>query len=85
MVHAGATIGANATIVGGVTIGSRAFVAAGAVVAESVAAHRLVAGVPARPIGWVCACGLRLADNLTCECGRRYGHGDGGLVELGPE
>jgi UDP-2-acetamido-3-amino-2,3-dideoxy-glucuronate N-acetyltransferase len=85
VVQAGATIGANATIVCGVTIGSRAFVAAGAVVAESVDAHALVAGVPARPIGWVCTCGLRLADDLTCECGRRYGPGDRGLVELDPE
>ena len=83
VVQAGATIGANATIVCGVTIGSRAFVAAGAVVADSVAAHALVGGVPARPIGWVCACGLRLADDLTCECGRRYVHGDRGLAELG--
>jgi UDP-2-acetamido-3-amino-2,3-dideoxy-glucuronate N-acetyltransferase len=84
VVQAGATIGANATIVCGVTVGRRALVAAGAVVAESVEAHALVVGVPARRVGWVCACGLRLGDDLICECGRRFGHGDAGLTELDP-
>jgi UDP-2-acetamido-3-amino-2,3-dideoxy-glucuronate N-acetyltransferase len=56
----GATIGANATIVCGVTIGEYAFVAAGAVVTRDIAAHALVAGVPARRTGWVCRCGRRL-------------------------
>jgi UDP-2-acetamido-3-amino-2,3-dideoxy-glucuronate N-acetyltransferase len=49
----GATIGANATIVCGVTIGRYAFVAAGAVVTSDVADYALVAGVPARPTGWM--------------------------------
>ena len=84
VVQAGAVIGANATIVAGVTVGRQAFVAAGAVVTESVDAHALVVGVPARPIGWMCACGLRLRDDLTCECGRRFGRGDAGLAELDP-
>ncbi len=68
----GATIGANATIVCGVTVGHHAFVAAGAVVTKDVPPHTLVAGVPARPMGWVCACGERLHDELRSECGRRY-------------
>ena len=53
----GATIGANATIVCGVEIGEYAFVAAGAVVTRDVAAHALVAGVPARNAGRACRCG----------------------------
>lgn len=56
----GATIGANATIVCGVVIGDHAFVGAGAVVTRDVASHALVTGVPARRVGWTCACGNAL-------------------------
>ncbi len=55
----GATIGANATIVCGVTIGEHAFVGAGAVVTRDVAPHAIVAGVPARRVGWICRCGAK--------------------------
>jgi acetyltransferase-like isoleucine patch superfamily enzyme len=82
-VHHGATIGANATIVCGVTIGQRAFVAAGAVVIRDIPAHALMAGNPARRIGWVCTCGLRLDDALRCQtCGSafRLVSDDAGLV-----
>lgn len=72
LVRRGATVGANATIVCGLTVGRYAFVAAGAVVVRDVADHALVAGNPARRIGWVCACGLRFGDGLACACGRRY-------------
>lgn len=72
VVRRGATIGANATIVCGTSIGERAFVAAGAVVAADVAPHALVAGSPARQLGWVCWCGSRLDPTLSCGCGRRY-------------
>ncbi len=69
----GATIGANATVVCGHGIGPWAFVAAGAVVASDVPAHALVAGVPARRIGWVGHAGERLDDDLVCpRTGRRY-------------
>jgi len=66
MVQAGATIGANSTIVCGVTIGCDAFVAAGSVVTRDVPAHALVAGNPARVVGYVCRCGGRLDDAGKC-------------------
>lgn len=57
LVRHGASLGANSTIVCGVTIGSYATVAAGAVVTRDVEDHWLVAGNPARQVGWVCMCG----------------------------
>lgn len=61
----GATLGANCTIVCGVTIGEYAFVAAGAVINRDVPAYALMAGVPARRIGWISQHGERL--NLPLE------------------
>jgi UDP-2-acetamido-3-amino-2,3-dideoxy-glucuronate N-acetyltransferase len=57
LVHTGASIGANATVVCGTEVGSYAMVAAGAVVTRDVADHQLVIGNPARHAGWVCRCG----------------------------
>jgi UDP-2-acetamido-3-amino-2,3-dideoxy-glucuronate N-acetyltransferase len=77
-VRRGATIGANATIVCGDTIGRYAFVAAGAVVRGDVPDYALVAGIPARRIGWMSRHGYRLtkpdADGvMRCpESGWRY-------------
>jgi UDP-2-acetamido-3-amino-2,3-dideoxy-glucuronate N-acetyltransferase len=60
LVKRGATLGANCTIICGVTIGEFAFIAAGAVVNTDVAAYALMAGVPARHIGWMSEYGERL-------------------------
>jgi acetyltransferase-like isoleucine patch superfamily enzyme len=80
LVRRGASIGANATVVCGREIGEYATVGAGSVVTRAVPAHQLVVGNPARPAGWMCACGRlvsrqpeRPAD-LRCErCRRRVG------------
>lgn len=83
LVEEGATLGANCTIVCGVTIGRRSFVAAGAVVTKDVIPHALVAGVPARRVGWVGHAGDRLGPDLVCQStGRRYREKDGLLEEI---
>ncbi|MGH7559799.1 MAG: acyltransferase [Gemmatimonadales bacterium] len=88
LVRRGATIGANATILCGTTIGEYAFVGAGAVVRADIPAYALVVGVPARRIGWMCRCGIRLElDTLgmgTCStCGSTYREKDGALEPAG--
>ena len=60
LVRKGATLGANCTIVCGVVIGEYAFMAAGAVVTRDVKSYALMAGVPARQIGWMSRFGERL-------------------------
>ncbi len=73
LVKRGATIGANATIVCGNTLGAYCMIAAGAVVTKDVSDYALMAGVPARRIGWVSRSGDRLGENLTCpRTGERY-------------
>lgn len=84
LVKRGASLGANCTIVCGVTIGEYAFVGAGAVVTKDLPNHALVAGVPARRIGWACKCGVRLqvkGEVWTCQrCGETYLVADGTLT-----
>ncbi|MDS1031921.1 acyltransferase [Porphyromonadaceae sp. NP-X] len=78
----GASLGANSTVVCGHTVGRSAMVAAGAVVTKNVKDYALVAGVPARQIGWVCECGERLENDLMCkECGKKYQETENGLKE----
>lgn len=73
LVRRGTTIGANATIVCGVTLGEYSFVGAGSVVTRDVAPFALVAGAPARRLGWVGHAGERLGPDLICpRSGRRY-------------
>jgi UDP-2-acetamido-3-amino-2,3-dideoxy-glucuronate N-acetyltransferase len=85
LVKYGSSIGANATVVCGVTIGEWAFVAAGAVVTKDVPPYALMAGVPARRLGWVCECGatLRVSDgHAACsDCERSYSETDGVLTK----
>ena len=82
VLHTGATVGANATVVCGHEIGEWAMIAAGAVVTKDVKKHALMAGVPAKQIGWVCECGAVLSDDLTCKaCGRKYSEEADGLKE----
>ncbi len=66
LVRRGASIGANATVLCGVTLGEYCLVAAGAVVTCDVPAHALMAGVPARRVGWVSHAGEPLDENLVC-------------------
>jgi len=69
-VEQGASLGANATLVAPVRIGRWSAVAAGAVVIRDVEPHEMVAGNPAKRIGWICRCGEtrvpRDADRLSC-------------------
>jgi UDP-2-acetamido-3-amino-2,3-dideoxy-glucuronate N-acetyltransferase len=60
LLRRGCSIGANATIVCGVTIGRYAFIGAGAVVTKDVSDYALMAGVPARRVGWMSRHGHRL-------------------------
>jgi len=79
LVGKGATLGANCTIICGVTIGEFAFVGAGAVVNRDVPAYALMAGVPARQIGWMSEFGEQLnlpleghAEVVCAHTGTRY-------------
>ena len=66
IVKRGASIGANATIICGHDLGEYCFIAAGAVVTKKVPAYALMAGTPARRIGWVSKSGGRLGEDLIC-------------------
>jgi len=84
----GASLGARCVVLPGAHIGAYAMVAAGAVVTREVPANALVAGVPAKWVGWVCRCGARLAEEQArvwhCpRCGETFdGHGAEGCTSL---
>jgi acetyltransferase-like isoleucine patch superfamily enzyme len=83
----GSSLGAGAIVVAGCDLGRFSMVGAGAVVTRSVPAHALVAGNPARLLGWSCACGERLREDgvagYACSaCGLAYTRdGESGLAE----
>jgi len=86
LVRRGASIGANATIVCGSTLGEYSFIGAGAVVTKDVPAYALMAGVPARRIGWMCQCGERLSDagaGRCAACGTEYERRGDGILAVG--
>jgi UDP-2-acetamido-3-amino-2,3-dideoxy-glucuronate N-acetyltransferase len=88
LVRRGSSIGANATIVCGVTLGEYSFIGAGAVVRSDVPAYALMVGVPARRVGWMCQCGVRLAvqgGRASCAaCGATYREHEGLLAQIDP-
>ena len=76
-------IGYEAVILSGVTIGDGAIIGIRAVVTKDVPDYALMAGVPAKQIGWVCECGEVLHENTTCsKCGRKYETNDEKLYEV---
>ena len=82
LVKRGTTIGANATIVCGATLGRYSFIAAGAVVVGDVDDYALMAGVPAKRIGWMSRAGGKLSDDLICPIDQtRYRLSDTGKLE----
>jgi acetyltransferase-like isoleucine patch superfamily enzyme len=88
VVREGASLGARAVVVAGCVIGRWALVAAGAVVTRDVPDFALVAGVPARRIGWVGRAGRPLveagAGRWRCaETGDQYAESDGVLQSCG--
>lgn len=86
-IETGASIGARATCVAPVTIGAWATVAAGAVVVKDVPPFALVAGVPAKRLGWVGKAGVPLTREtpdgpwICPTTGARYIESDGLLTE----
>ncbi len=85
LVRKGVTIGANATILCGHELGQYAFIGASALINRDVPPHAVMAGVPARRIGWMSHAGERLGDDLVCpRSGRRYEEtGPDTLQEIG--
>ncbi|GAB7022212.1 acyltransferase [Salidesulfovibrio brasiliensis] len=83
-VKQGAKIGANSTIAHGLSVGSFSFVSAGSVVIKNVEDYAIVAGNPARQIGWSCICGNQLNDIYECDsCGKSLGQLRRGSAEPG--
>ncbi|MDX9863662.1 MAG: DapH/DapD/GlmU-related protein [Anaerolineaceae bacterium] len=80
----GATLGAAAVVLPGIIVGKFAMVGAGAIVTKHIPPHALVIGSPARQIGWVCDCGLKLDFDSTNQancpsCGKAFQQLDDGI------
>lgn len=71
-IESNASIGANATIIGGLTVGSYAMIGAGSVVTHDVAPYELVYGNPAKLQGYVCECGIKLKELACPSCRAVY-------------
>ena len=69
LIQKGASLGANCTVVCGHTVGEYAMVGAGGVVTKDVPPYTLAVGNPARPIGKVCRCGVRMSGGVCPKCG----------------
>lgn len=91
LVKRGASIGANATVVCGHTIGRYAFIGAGTVVTRDVPDYAMMVGNPARLLGWMCQCGVKLDlsrdaqkdEQATCSaCDKSYAKREGVVIEL---
>jgi UDP-2-acetamido-3-amino-2,3-dideoxy-glucuronate N-acetyltransferase len=88
LVHEGASLGANATILPGITIGRYALIGAGAVVTRDVPDFALMTGNPARRLGYVCRCAKALSftdGEAACSCGLPYRMIDDTVVEGIPD
>ena len=73
LVEEGASLGANSTILCGVIIGKFSLIGAGAVITKDVKAFSIMAGIPAKRVGWVSEKGIKLSDDLICpETGEKY-------------
>jgi len=69
LIQKGASLGANCTVICGHTVGEYAMVGAGSVVTKDVPPYALMIGNPARFVGRVCKCGVRLASDTCFQCG----------------
>lgn len=81
VIHKGASIGANATIICGHEIGEYSFVGAGSVVTKTVNPYTMVVGNPAKLYANVCKCGVKLDKNLECpQCRTEYYYDERGIL-----
>ncbi len=79
-IEEGVSLGAGVICVGPVKLGAWCMVAAGAVVTADVPSYGLVAGVPARQIGWVGEAGKKLVsrgDFFECPASKKLYRLDG--------
>jgi UDP-2-acetamido-3-amino-2,3-dideoxy-glucuronate N-acetyltransferase len=82
-IEKGASIGANATIIGGLTVGCYAMIGAGSVLTKDAPDYTLWFGNPARLKGHICCCGNKMQNNLICSvCDNCYCIEDERIIKL---